>query len=321
MLDDSLTELLEASKTVSIYMRPGKNEGDKPVPRWRRGCYDCNCNLGSNMGQGNRYQTIFVAVVRPGADEEEILGSAAFVVCWDDRFWQEYFANLTDIDRDLFRYIKGNRGGYAFRLEWENQWNRNDSIYVRHVRKFDNVRSSHVNSRVRLTDIIPEQYMNEDYYLAIKNTSPYNYVGGYVRPDLSWEEVAQKGFSGYQEGDEEHIYVATRFEDDFARQFMRWQQRYNKRTFTKLQVEDDSGKGEVRKKEVKAPRFTWIETTPRPQRPDVRLTRQDAEAGFERGAADFRITRQDVEEAFDRATRTAAQFDPNMVPFDPTMEI
>lgn len=198
MIDDSIIQLLEASKTVDIYVR---NMDADPADVVRRGHFDCNCVAVPPMSGNRSYLTTKMKfMARDGCGL--VVG---FVWSPDDQAWRN--AAPHSLERRILE-----RTGMLWEMDATHpiaqQILGGDSIYVRLVDYMDG-ELEHVNERVSFDAVVDEFSGGDPGHeidaIQIATTTPGRLpVGSYLDPSaismgqtLSWLDGARLGARAY----------------------------------------------------------------------------------------------------------------------------
>lgn len=198
MIDDSIIQLLEASKTVNIYMR---NVEVDPADTVRQGHFDCACGTVPPMSGNRSYLTTKLRFT--ARDRCDFV--VGFVWSPDDRSWRNAAAGT--LERSILE-------GTGMWREWNathpvaQQILGGDSIYVRLVETIDG-ELEHVNKRVAFNDVVDEFVDGDPGHrinmIQMATTTPALLpVGSYVNPAavsmgqlLSWLDGASLNARAY----------------------------------------------------------------------------------------------------------------------------
>ena len=171
MIDDSIIQLLEASKTVNIYMR---NVEVDPADTVRQGHFDCACGTVPPMSGNRSYLTTKLKLMARDGCEAQI----GFVWSPDDQAW-------TMVENDTLEYqILYTAGRFDAYIDPQHLLN-GDTVYVRLV-NMDGV-TRHVNRRVSFLTFA-EEFTGDDpahevVRIQVATTSPAPLpVGVYIDP-------------------------------------------------------------------------------------------------------------------------------------------
>lgn len=170
MIDNSIAQLLEASKTVNIFMR---NVEVEPADTIRRGHFECDCTCPPMSGNRSYLTTKMRFIAHDGCEAQ-----IGFVWSPDDQAW-------INAERDSLEYQILYTAG-RFDSYIDPQYLRNgDTVYVRLV-NMDGV-TRHVNRRVSFLTFI-EEFTGDDpahevVRIQVATTSPAPLpVGVYIDP-------------------------------------------------------------------------------------------------------------------------------------------
>ena len=192
MIDDSIIQLLEASKTVNIFMR---NVEAEPANTVRQGHFDCTCAAVPPMSGNRSYLTTKLKLMARDGCEAQI----GFVWSPDDQAW-------TMVENDTLEYqILRTAGRYDAYIDVQRLLDGN-GIYVRLV----NVdgKTKHVNKRVSFQTAIAQFTRNDPNHEIDRirvATTPLGRlpVGSYLDPAismahlLSWMDGARLNARAY----------------------------------------------------------------------------------------------------------------------------
>lgn len=175
MIDDSLMPILQASKTVKVFMKDDSNRLE--TPSLTHGCYDCEHTV-PNMSTERDYYNLEFGY--KDIEDLRYVPLIAFTVAFHDQWWEK--ANVqTEPDQATipWTWVARRKIEYSFTWPAENLLNSAfRSPYVRKVMEPGSV-TRHINASYDLGPIVEENLhlMHEEFLLlrTIRPPGPYTY--------------------------------------------------------------------------------------------------------------------------------------------------